>query len=495
MFGNFKCNRHDWSEEHIRKLPRRRFASCDFENLCLTNQGEWLLFHSKDLLDGNNKESALNELNSMPFTYAQGREETERGLFRVKLVDANLVLIRNERGHVVNVTTTTSLISKANTKEVLTSTTTTNLTRVELDPNFRYLEKPVYALKRYAAGNMGHFLFENIMMSLLDNHILYLDDVFDKSPHNDIALYGYDGNLATNISLKVGTMISKNDVLQVCSKKGIHSIENLPCLNDAPNESINTQSSAENSQEPTTKYVLNTCFSHFLVGKISNFFVELYGRESAMVMLRHLAYSGLKLSPLPNEEDIPSELIHYLKRKNIKIGIHSKSKASRHGRIIWNVDDIVDYLRQNVTEDLKALFPKKKISIDVFEMGQMDVHDQIRLISDLDIYITDQGSSAYYAMFMRQDTTVLIAPECAVVDKKQKCWTGLGHAKLMALPHLRAVDYLDLHKGEPPMSCNMRPTHNQDNCDPILRPDLVGSVVVSAIKRRYLKLIAFGLER
>ncbi|KAF0984341.1 hypothetical protein FDP41_007518 [Naegleria fowleri] len=491
---------------------------------------------SKELADRMDKEKVLNELNEIPFVYTQGREETERGLFRVRVLDASLILFRNQEGRVVNVTTTTRNFSSlmnlnlhsnferfnnfnfSSTKDDKLHISKTQI-QVELDPNFQFLEKPVYALKRHAAGNMGHFLFENAMMaimlmqnfrpplpplpssmmkygqkecsrSLMDHHILYLDDVFDRSLKNDIALYGYDGHLATNISLQVANMISKNEVLQLCSRKGKHSIEKLPCLNENPDPNENT-----NSQP--SKLVLNSCFSHFLVGRVAEFFVHPYGNESSFTLMRQLVYTGLKLSPLPNEEDVTSEILHYLKRKNIKIGIHAKSKGSRHGRIIWNVDEIIDFLRQNVTSELKALFPKKNIDIEVFEMGRVgNVHDQVRLISDLDVYITDQGSGAYYSIFMRKDTAALIAPECSVFNNEGKCHTGLAYAKLMTLPQVNIVDYLGLLKGEPPCACNKRPCHlNPVNCDPILRPEVVGSMVVSAIKRRYLKLIAHTLER
>ncbi|KAG2389531.1 hypothetical protein C9374_014091 [Naegleria lovaniensis] len=246
LFGDFQCNRYGmrhgvgspnlvpYSYSNIYLPPETLMASCKFENLCLTSEGEFVLFHSSDRL--TTEEFYLNQfLNEFPWVYVQGSTvESNRGNFYVRVVDGDLVV----NYHKSNVNKRSKIESMYMKSKALNCNARTNfsrgssttcrdlglfssmdfqnetLTPISISQNFTFYKKPVYAFKRYAAGNFGHVLSETLgmIMGLMqnfphdcmdeDNHILYLDDVFDTSGTNWMASFRYDPHLATKLSIE-----------------------------------------------------------------------------------------------------------------------------------------------------------------------------------------------------------------------------------------------------------------------------------------------------
>ncbi|KAG2370762.1 hypothetical protein C9374_014256 [Naegleria lovaniensis] len=490
MFGNYQCNRY---------TRQSLFTSCQIENVCINTRGQFLLYMSKDRLFGK-KDSILDELNRRPWIYNQGRFESNRGLHFMRVLDSELVFEfeRTQQGN--------SIVEKVlNASSIPGSTWSDKPLHsilgepVELDKNFKFYSEPVYVLKRYAAGNMGHFLFDNIAMivmlmmnfnplastrdldTLLNNHILYLDDIYEQVAHNWIGSYRYNESLADEFSLKLPQLFSNNPPLQLCRQNDFTRVDLLPCRN-----------TPRGTNFPRTN-VLQACFSTFRIGLTSGLFRAFSSREMIFVQYRQLVYYKLGISPLPSEEDDPQAMIPFLKKKPVKIVIHKKSLSSGHGKIIWNVDELIKAIRDKLQNDpyLSLYHSKQPLQVESVELDlqSMNVSQQVKFFSNMDVYISDQGSAAYYSVYMRKDTTVLIAPECY---SDRGCHTGESFQILRALPNTMVVDYLELLRGEENVStqCNARPTAKASNaCDPILRVDVVVENVLAFIKRRFLKMM------
>ncbi|KAF0983622.1 hypothetical protein FDP41_010687 [Naegleria fowleri] len=508
MFGNFQCNRY---------TRQTLFTSCQIENVCINTRGQFLLFMSRDRLFGK-KQLILDELNRRPWIYTQGRFESNRGLHFMRIIDAELILEFDPQRDSITSTTTTKkddISDKDDQKneKVVSAFTIPGSSwserplhsisgdPVELDKNFKYYSEPVYVLKRYAAGNMGHFLFDNIAMivtlmmnfnplastrdldKLLGNHILYLDDVYEQVAHNWIGAYRYNESLADEFSLKLPQLFSKNPPLQLCRQQDSTRIDLLPCRN-----------TPRGTNFPRNN-VLQACFANFRIGLTYGLFRAFPSREMIFVQYRQLVYYHLGIYPLPSEENDSHVMAPYLKKKPLKIVIHKKPLSSGHGKIIWNVDELLNAIRDKLQKDpyLSLYHSKQSIQVESLELDlfTMNVTEQVKFFSQVDVYISDQGSAAYYAVYMRKDTSVLIAPECY---SDRGCHTGESFQILRALPNTFVVDYLELLRGseENPNEtpCNPRPTAKDLNaCDPILRVDVVVENVMAFVKRRFLKMM------
>ncbi|KAG2370763.1 hypothetical protein C9374_014257 [Naegleria lovaniensis] len=489
--GNYRCNYKFEGQAHY------TYYSCHFDDLCLATRGEFVLFHPKNRLFRGNESEYFKHFNEQIWTYSQGRLETQRGDFRVRILDQELTL---KLDHPTKAPIAVSKNDQDNENVNQEETTTRKI--VTLDSNFRYFPKPVYALKRYASGNMGHFIFDNIAMviaqqmefeftfaptyddfkKLLDNHILYLDDLFDHSLHNWIGTYHYDEKQSDDITLEVSRYVTSNPILQLCKTKDKYSLEKLPCRNaeDVPLVS-----------EPSPQHVtLAACFSQFRVGA-EPVFKSFPGREFVFSFYRQLTFHQLGIYPLPSEEDDSTKMIPYLNKKPIKVVIHKKPiHKSSHGKVIYNVDEIYQALKTRIPSDpyLKLYHSHQRIEIQVLEFAHLPLSQQVQYFSDIDVYIADQGSASYYSVYLRKDTTAIVGPSCWMKENLDTgCWVGEGFMTIEGISHANIVSYLEIdHKN----SCKPRPTEkDKEGCDPIFDPDLIVETVSAMLKKRYLKMV------
>ncbi|KAF0975649.1 hypothetical protein FDP41_005643 [Naegleria fowleri] len=489
LSGDYQCNKKG------EKAQSYYNYSCRFNDLCLTTRGEFVLFHPRTRAFRGNESDYYKQLSEQVWTYSQGRHESQRGDFRVRLLDQELTLQFGYPSKPIVV------IKNNDDNEEEENEAFKNI--VKLDPNFLYLTQPVYALKRYASGNMGHFIFENIAMAvtqmmdyeftfsntlenfkkLLNNHVLFLDDLFDHSLQNWIGTYHYDVSLSNNITMEVSKLVSSNPILQLCKTNDKYFIEQLPCRNaeDIPLVS-----------EPSPQHVtLAACFSQFRIGTEA-LFKSFPTREFVFTFYRQLTYDRLGIQPLPSEENDLSKIIPYLQKKPIKVVIHKKPILNNsHGKAIHNVDEIYHALKTRIPLDpyLKLYHPDQPIEIEMLEFVNLPLSQQVHYFSNIDVYISDQGSAAYYSVYLRKDATVIIGPSCW--DKGNHCWMSEGFIILRGLTNVNVVNYLEIdHQA----SCHPRRTEKEENgCDPIFKPDLIVESVIAMLKKRYLKMVQHQL--
>ncbi|KAF0981849.1 hypothetical protein FDP41_011710 [Naegleria fowleri] len=570
LLGHHRCNRYGRLEEPRILIPDgfpnvystdTYMASCKFENLCMTSSGEFVLFEPSQRITGGDRFAQI--LNSRPWVYTQGSTvHSDRGNFFGAIVDGDLVLQMNkeEESQVENafvkktrqVSCQGLLMAWNGTRhgvaisdDVENSERSTAFenskiieeirARVGKDPNalchenyyapialskdFQIIEKPIYALKRYAAGNAGHFLSQSLgmIMGLMmnfqsesvgsatsaaftssssssqwqDNHILYLDDLESKEGFDWMGLFGYDLELGNKFSLTGGQLLSQNPILQRCFVGGRWRVMPAPCRNDSL--SIPTTSPASSN-----RMELQTCFTNFFAGHTTNNLVIYpYGKEYTYMKIRELTYKNLRILPFDGTFTTTQQkqrLEAFLKKKDILISINRKEMSDRHLQAIFNVDQLADYLRKHLPQDpfIQELLTnkdgsKRKLIIEDIDLYKFpSIPSQVRYFSDVDIYISDPGSAAYYSMFLRDETTVILPPTC---ENPSKCKTSHGVHVLQALPNIQIADLLELNNGIPP-PCIPRPgVLSQINCDVVFPPDLVLKSIVRAFKKRFTKYL------
>ena len=412
------------------------------------------------------------QLEHKPWIYTQGRFESDRGVFRVRIEPLSC---RNLQPLFVNQCTVGS------NSEIL----------YELSDDFSIIEKPVFAMHRYASGNVGHVFLENLNMVVtlmmqynlvgfgktekdaLNNHILFLDDVFSLEGEDWMASYKYPPQHALKYSTQVAGLFSSNPILQLCRRRHVFSIEKSPCRNDL----------SRSWTRP--RKVLQTCFSQFYAGLTVDLFFFPYGREMIMTQMRNLAYTNLNIVPHPTagEEDVKK----YLQHKDLVVSIHKKPLSGKHGAAIANADELLDFLSLRLPKIPFVKDLKKKVRVELVNLGNMTIPEQVQYFSEVDVYITDQGSAVYYSMFMRDDTSVLMAPACV---EGQRCTHGVGN-RMQSCANVNFFNLLELN-GEILPKCVERPVpEKSNNCDPILPFDVVFDGVKSMLKARFRKLERF----
>jgi len=468
--SNHRCNKYFFLEGGVETPTNTLMNTCHLENVCLTTSGAFVLFQKKDTLPAPHL--MLSELNSKPWVYAQGTVLTDRGNFYVKVLDRNL---RVEYGSDSSIAHAWGQNDENGIKEP-----------IELHSAFSFVDGPVYAMKRYASGNVGHNFLQNINMvvslmmnykvglsheDMLDNRVLFLDDVLENFKHEHIGawLEEYSGEQANKFSMQVAGLVSKHPVLQLCRKDvDGYSIQTAPCRNDK----------WKNMTE--TPMVLQTCFSEMYVGMSVDLLVHwLVARESIFINLRQLAYTRLGLYPLPNGDNGNDD---YLRSKDIVIAIHKKSLSEVHGNAISNPYELLLHITKNLATEPFMKHLNRRVIVEFTDLKGLSIADQVKYFSKVDVYITDQGSAMYFGIFMRDDTSMLVAPIC-----DQACRRGFN-TLVDALANVHVKNVMDLASEQ--LECKERPTSSAPkNCDPILPPHLVYGAVTGYLKTRYRKFL------
>ncbi|KAL9649034.1 hypothetical protein ABK040_008411 [Willaertia magna] len=518
-YGNFQCNKYYYGLGGIKneEYPMGTlFTLCHFENLCMNQKGEFIL---PILEDSQPLPTSMHRDN--PFVYAQGRFETKRGNIMIKFIDdyitteylneeeKNKLYARDVLKDSNNMKTVKSFFSKEENKK-----------KFRFSENFTYLSDPVFSLYRYAAGNVGHLLLENlnIVMQLminflpkiknyslnnlnhlelntkldilLNNHILFLEDLHDlKIQDNWIASYHYNLFQSDKFSNDVFSLVTKKPILQKCrNEKGNFFISTLPCRNAQLTEEQEDKINIDNDNNIKKENVIDICFKNFFIGMSSSNFLSGYGKEHIYTLMRDLMYKKLNIKPLPNSID--EEKLHILFKKPIHIAIHKKSINSRHGEIIWNVDELTEYLRSNLESEFLPKYKylkDKELIIESISLDSMTLEEQVKYFSNVDIYISDQGSASYISLVMRDFTYLIMAPICFYQQKR--CDRGFTKV-LTAYNNVNVLSYLDLYGAV--TDCNKRILpYAPGNCDPILNPQALFRAIKGMLKTRYAPLIKY----
>ncbi|KAL9654165.1 hypothetical protein ABK040_000750 [Willaertia magna] len=357
--GSFRCTRH---YPH----PRTLFTACKLSNVCILNSGQFVLFMDDSLYK---KKYESGHYNTHPWFNVQGREETDRGDVRIKIIPSSKV------------------------KEY------------KFANNFSFYQDPTFLTVRYAAGNIGHTIMENILPVFqlllqyqenlsMDNNILFLDDAYQ---HN-IASYGYPKDLTESVSMKWFGMLTKHPILQKCSPikgKGM-TITNTPCRNQ---EEENNEHLVPNGDGT----VIESCFSSLAGGNSHSYFLDFHKREFIVPLLRKFIYNNLGL--LSNDRAVikkQDDNVQFL------IGIQQKPPTAQLGYIIENTDEIVQYFKENLPKEYKII--KIKLEDKTF-------YQQLELFDKLDAYISTQGSASYMGAFLKDDAWLFYGPKCDTKDR------------------------------------------------------------------------------
>ena len=443
--------------------PDTMMSTCKIENICLTTGGKFVLFQQHDRILPHLRESLLTP-NAKPWVITQGRIESNRGLFSVGIEDGDLDVEYGANGKVVSMRK-----RNQNSSELL-----------ELDPSFAIIGGPSYALHRFAAGNLVSNFLENLNMvvtlmmnyfpgsttnapeKVLNNHIVYLDDVFDMEGEEWKASFNYPPQDALRFSTEAASLFTSNPVLQMCKKTEGFRITNSPCRN-------------ENFNATQSKIVLQTCFSELYVG-LSVEITKYFGREMMFVQMRNLAYSTLQISPHTTEEN-SHVMMPYIKSKDLLVAVQY-STSDYYGSIA-NSEEIVSYIQKELEKDLKYITSERRVIVELVNITASSLSDTIRYLSNVDVFISDQGNAAM-GIFMRENTALILAPLCT----KAKCVSGPSYIE--TFPHVHVHQVFNLGTN---LKCIERKTNiNPQNCDPVL-PDIVYPTVLSSLKTRYAKYI------
>ncbi|KAL9644866.1 hypothetical protein ABK040_005346 [Willaertia magna] len=485
--GYFKCNKYipDVSKHvYIKKLYQEDlyktntiFQTCQFENICLTRGGDFVFYLEKDnLIDP----SWFTKYNNQSWIYVQGRIHTPRGNLNILIREGTLIRKPNDPNLYVSTNTGNPTITTSSTSNLKVVPTAKDI--------FQWMEEPTFLLKRFVAGNAGHNIMDNLhhLIHLMhsynrvtvDNQIIFLDDLQDQTkPHWEVGAYGYPVEPSDSISISSFSLITKSPVKQLChNEKGSYSIERAPCRNKLVNNNV-----ALNEKE---KDELVTCFSSVFGGHSVSDLLAPWSREIVGTKLRELVYQRLDL---PIEEDLKE-------KKEIIIAINEKSLSGRHGRIIWNVQDLYSNLTTFLPQDPFIKKLGKSIKVIKLKLNEIPMVEQIKIFEKTDVYFADQGSASYNVVYMRDRSTMVYAPACLIhlTKKYVDCYPGmyftLGHFTTAQVIH-----FLDFMKnGVVPCNPRMSP-HEKGrdliNCDPILDPKLVIQISLSAIKRKYSHLV------
>ncbi|KAF0983204.1 hypothetical protein FDP41_010269 [Naegleria fowleri] len=524
-FGNYQCNRYShigqtnlipFGYEYEYTPKDTMMASCKIENLCLSENGDFVLFQSHDRILND-----LNQLNVKPWVYVQGSTvESDRGNFYIKNLNGDLVF-EESNGNAYAKAFVRILKKKQNqcdTNNVMCLSQVeeqVELVPISLSSNFTFFEKSVFALQRFAAGNVGHIFSESLAMivghmlnfhthdsdaSPFENHILFLDDIFDVSGDNWRGAYKYDPAKAEYYSLSTAKLLSNHSVLQLCKREGVWKIEKAPCRSEV--------SSQFNSPIPTfmngsnlSNLTLQSCFSNIYLGHtLSNLVLNPYGKEGLFMKLRELVYKNLNLFPFDakyTKQQKQKKLAKYLLEKDIIIAINRKDIKGRHGQALSNADELKDYFQQELPKNpLIQQFIRptphsnvRKLRIETLDLGSFaSISEQIKYFSDVDVYISDPGSAAYYSLFLREDTSAMIAPTCKRFRRDILCQPSHGRLVLSSLPHVQVLDILELNGGTG--QCRFRPAlQAQRNCDFVSPKEVLLHSVLKALRKRYRLLM------
>ena len=452
MICNIYRNRHD--------IPNSIFNFCKFENVCMTRNGTFVLFMEDEVYPGSSLHRRIKILGEAPI-YTQGRFDTNVGFTPIRVVDGSLV-IKDGKPYLMK--------GYYQTGEKLER-------EIPHTKSFHMSDVLTFFMRRYAAGNAGHVLMDNVgnvihpMLafygSLTDDFkVVFMEDATDlKSPSN----YEYPTNITNKLSIDIFSLLSKYPVQQNCLKKDGMIITNAPCVDEKKVEMTDHQAME-----------LAQCFTTMHAGGSMINFNQPHGKEMMDTQMRHFVFKRLNISL---REDLKE-------KKEIIVFIHSKSKQGRHGRIIYNAVELGHYLRQTLPQDSFIQSLGKKVMVLTDSLSNISIKDQIYLFSQVDYYIVDQGSAGYIGMFMRETSSILVSPRCDKYTFTTECNNGWD----WTLKYL-AINILNYYELDPFSECVHRSTPlDSGNCDPVLKPHVTQVAVLNFLKQKYRNVAPFKIS-
>ncbi|KAL9652667.1 hypothetical protein ABK040_003970 [Willaertia magna] len=484
------------SKESLPKYSKFRFhqwhtpeqSTWLLNNVCLNKKGEFLFFTHPRL-----HSNWLKELDGKPLGFTQTVVTSQRGAFTLRMINSE----------------------------------------IPYDKVKHWITKNVVPMKRYAVGNVGHIFSDNLIPVIeimqqfgLDPDetvLMFLDEVFYREEYckektsegkcwDFVSSYEYDKKKAVEWSLKWSQMLSRFPLLQLCSyevynhttfsteKKLVHRLERAPCPLDDQIRPLRSKILEFDQLETYGSVVeeIDVCFKQIAVGVGGRSFISSgsHQRDSIISSFRKQIFKNMKISP-------KNEIIGSNKKlNNIIVGLHDKPLAGRHGNVIGNLAEIVDYLRihlpqQEFARELSA----KGINIEILpvKLEKLTSLEQIKLFSQLDVYISTVGSGSFYSLFMPEDSALLYSPQCNYVSRREIRRLRLAKGYLCSqpiihyhsnMPHLNVfdltpiVDDCAVRAGE---EHNFLHPSTNDRCDPIINPQSLLKEVIKALEMRILK--------
>ncbi|KAL9653331.1 hypothetical protein ABK040_001967 [Willaertia magna] len=478
-------------------------SSFYFENLCITKKGEFT-FHTKDQHVINFLQNHIykkgNELisnfDNIPISFTQNWINGDRGAFKLKIVNDEIP---------------------------------TENSRV------KFVEKTVLLMNRYASGNVGHFLVDNLAGSielfkkynipLNDWMFLYLDEINykDLSPNKDMSCshnekeqstllainpftgkqlfckeemssYLYDKKLSVTFSLLLSQIITKNTpILQKCNYDILDNLQNslqnnlqnnlfltnverAPCpRDDFYNKNRNKNIFVKDYNEFLQKEnEIQICFKKVIFGTGDRHFVE--NKEKSK--FREITLLNLRKTILKNL-NLYKNIKNSKNRKTINIGIHVKSLNSKHGSTIYNLENLIKTLQETLQKNVKL--QKIEIKIIPIILEKLTILEQVNLFTKIDIFITTPGSASYYSLFMPENSHLIYTPVC--ITKKENdfyCFQPTIHVHF-TMSHLQVIDGLYLVE-----SCKERKNQQLQWCDAVLNVERTSQLVLSILKMKFI---------
>ncbi|KAL9654367.1 hypothetical protein ABK040_010395 [Willaertia magna] len=421
--SNIQCTRY--------KDSITPFKTCKFNNICMNQQGEWILFVNDFTF------SIYKRFNKRVWVDVQGRSENGRGFMKINLV---------KREDIVN---------------------------YEIDKDFTFYEGTTFPLVRYAAGNVGHILMENVlpvfknMMQYesvnLNNRFLFLDDVFDKRSNGEIAAYGYDLENTEKYSKFWFSIMSKYSLIQKCEvDNGKYYIKPYPCRNKVNEE--------ENNED---KKKIVACFDTLIAGFTNSFLLDFNQKEFIVPYYRRFIHDSFMFN---NEEK---------GKKELWLAIHEKPLDSPLGYTISNVNEVIKYFEEHSNEDKVLKSNNYKIKVITLRLEDMNFNDQIIMFSRLDGFITTPGSASYMSIFMPEGSWLFYSSNCQTkkeIKEHYFCEEGFGKTIHSSFPHLNYYSLQPHVKG-----CNARYLEKRPlNCDTLYD---VGSLYTQVMARLKSNLV------
>ena len=248
-----------------------------------------------------------------------------------------------------------------------------------------YSKIPVFLMKMIAVGNFGHTILQNIL------------------PFLEIALR-YPKTFDAKQYLQ---LISMNDCLncgwpdEKCAGEGSFGYSNCddmkdqlyPLIMNRPIIPINTLLNSSDIK----------CFHSAAVGVPENLDLlwSSYNASASKLLARQQMYHNLRFSLDYMPKEAPE----------IVVLVYCKT-GGRHGGALANCD-MVDSL---VESNFQRMYKGMPIIVKQtnFETNH-NISDQIRIVSEANVFIANGGGSSYYSLFLRNGAVSLILPQC------QKC--------------------------------------------------------------------------
>ncbi|KAL9649434.1 hypothetical protein ABK040_016216 [Willaertia magna] len=404
----------------------------------------------------------------------------------------------------------------------------------------RWIEQPVLLAMRYAAGNVGHLLADNLLpiyelmakyeLDPREVFILFMDEIFHRNCPPDpnpadivvsetcpefMSSFWYNKTNTVKWSLSWTHMLTKNPLLQKCSYKLIeneheryqhqddneilsenklyHRIETAPCpLDDIEDKQRNKDNVITKRQSNIYVYDIpigkrpediQVCFKKLVLGMGDRSYVKSKQfstfRDLPMLGLRKVLFENMGLERFQNIN---------LKKKII-VAIHDKPKTGRHGNAFSNIDEIVNHLRNVLPRESFIRDLDKEIVIVPVKLENMSPVEQFEFFANVDVYIATVGSGSFYSLLMPEDSYLLYAPECIRTEDKKfgydwSCYQPIIYFHT-SLPHLTVFELTRLVR-----DCVFREGSfdgYKDACDLVIDLPGLTQEVIKALRLRLLQ--------